>query len=379
MASLDLAGVDEATLSSLDRLILEVAGVGVVGGAAPDLVVVSEDPTGDLVRAAAGAGAVVIFADPDYARCQAAAAPGARVVGDTRLDEYLAQVAGGEAAEATAAAATESAAEPGGRAVVIGRAPKSLRRLDYVARSVAGAGFAEARLVLGGNNKHLARSMNDTLAESFEHVAASRGRGKFRCLVASGPREVRYEPLQSDGLVAFGGVFSGAKPDRGGELLRSCLPPAGLGIFLDLGCGNGSVSRGLAGGAGASSAGGAAVAGAATAVAATDSDVDAVLSARAAGVEASWDDAGSRLPDASFDTIALNPPFHDGTAVDATLVQHLLDASARLLAPGGALYLVHNSHLRYRPEVERRFASVDQVARDRTFTVLRAAKARSHR
>ena len=147
-------------------------------------------------------------------------------------------------------------------------------------------------------------------------------------------------------------MFSGAKPDRGGELLRSCLP-ANPGRLLDFGCGNGSVSRGLGG-------------------VATDADADAVLSARAIGLEVTWDDAGSRFADGSFDTIALNPPFHDGNAVDATLVQRLLDASKRMLAPGGALYMVHNSHLRYRPEVQRRFDSVEQVARDNTFTVLRA-------
>ncbi|WP_066525989.1 class I SAM-dependent methyltransferase [Corynebacterium bouchesdurhonense] len=291
-------------------------------------------------RAALAAGGPVVFLDPDYARSRAAAALGAEVAGDVRLDEYLAAASGS--------------------AIAVGEMPKSLARLDYLARSIAGAGYADVRVVLGGNNKHLSRGMNAVLGESFEDVAASLGRGKFRCLVASGPREVSYEPAQGDGLVGVGGVFSGAKPDRGGELLRSCLPPAPeLGRFLDLGCGNGSVSRGL-------------VAGGAALVAATDSDADAVLSARAIGLDATWDDAGSHLPDASFDTIALNPPFHDGTAVDATLVQHLLDASARLLAPGGELYLVHNSHLRYRGEVERRFSSVQQVERDKTFTVLRA-------
>lgn len=346
-------------MSALDRLVLEVAGVGAVGETAPGLVIVSEDPAGDLSRAALACGADVVFADPDYARCQAAAALGARVVGDRRLDDFLAEVA----------------AETGGPALVIGRAPKSLRRLDYVARSVAGADFAGARVVLGGNNKHLSRSMNDTLGESFARVAASRGRGKFRCLVASGPREVRYEPRVVGGRVAIGGVFSGAKPDRGGELLRSCLPADNLGRFLDLGCGNGSVSWGLAAGD-AASAEPAGAAGSGAAVTATDSDADAVLTARANGIEATWDDAGSRLPAGSFDTITLNPPFHDGTAVDATLVQHLLDASARMLAPDGSLYLVHNSHLRYRPEVERRFACVEQVARDRTFTVVRASGGR---
>ena len=232
--------------------------------------------------------------------------------------------------------------------------PKSLARLNYLARSIAGAGYHDVRVVLGANNKHLSRGMNAVLARSFTDVGASLGRGKFRCLVASGPREVSYEPTLGDGLVAVGGVFSGAKPDRGGELLRSCLP-AECGRLLDLGCGNGSVTRGLGG-------------------LATDADADAVLSARAIGLETTWDDAGSRWPDAFFDTIALNPPFHDGTTVDATLVQHLLDASVRLLAPGGSLYLVHNSHLRYRGEVERRFGAVEQVARDTTFTVLRAIR-----
>ena len=297
-------------------------------------VLICHDPTLDLTRAAVATCAPVLFLDTDYARSQEASAMGAEIAGDVRLDEFLAGATGS--------------------AVAVGEMPKSLARLDYLARSIAGAGFDDVRVVLGANNKHLARSMNTVLGESFTDVAASLGRGKFRCLVASGPREVAYAPLLGDGLVAVGGVFSGAKPDRGGELLRSCLP-AEPGRLLDLGCGNGSVTRGMGG-------------------VATDADADAVLSARAIGLEATWDDAGSRLPDASFDTIALTPPFHDGTTVDATLVQHLLDASVRLLAPGGALYVVHNSHLRYRGEVERRFASVEQIARDTTFTVLRATR-----
>lgn len=326
-------------MRALDQLIWDVAA-GEQGGW--DTTLICQDPTLDLTRTALAAGRPVVFLDSDYARSQAAAALGAQVAGDVRLDEYLAGASGS--------------------AIAVGEMPKSLARLDYLARSIAGAGYDEVRVVLGANNKHLSRGMNAVLGESFEDVSASLGRGKFRCLIASGPREVSYEPAHGDGLVAVGGVFSGAKPDRGGELLRASLPPAPeLGRFLDLGCGNGSVSRGLA-------------AGGATSAAATDSDADAVLSARAIGLDATWDDAGSGFADASFDTIALNPPFHDGTAVDATLVQHLLDASARLLAPGGALYLVHNSHLRYRGEVERRFTAVQQVARDKTFTVLRATR-----
>lgn len=316
-------------MRTLDSLIVDTA---LISASATTLI--CHDPTLDLTRTALAAGGPVVFLDSDYARSQEAAELGAAVAGDVRLDSFL--------------------AGSSGAAVAVGEMPKSLARLDYLARSIAGAGYTDVRVVLGANNKHLSRGMNAVLRESFDDVSASLGRGKFRCLTASGPREVAYEPVRGDGLIAIGGVFSGAKPDRGGELLRSCLP-AGPGRLLDLGCGNGSVTRGLGG-------------------VATDSDADAVLSARALDMDATWDDAGSRFPDASFDTIALNPPFHDGTTVDATLVQRLLDASVRLLAPGGSLYLVHNSHLRYRSEVERRFDSVEQVARDRTFTVLRATR-----
>lgn len=321
-------------MRTLDSLIWDTA----LADGLPDTLLICHDPTLDLTRQAVQAGPRVLFLDPDYARSQAAAALGAEIAGERRLDEFLVDAVAGAGARA---------------AVGLGEIPKSLARLDYLARVIAGAGFDSARLVLGANNKHLSRGMNTVLADSFDEVHGSRGRGKFRCLVASGPREVVYEPLESGGLVAFGGVFSGAKPDRGGELLRSCLPEE-PGRLLDFGCGNGSVSRGIAG------------------AVATDSDADAVLSARAIGLHTTWDDAGSQLSDAAFDTIALNPPFHEGTTIDATLVQHLLDAAKRLLAPGGALYVVHNSHLRYRGEVERRFAEVEQVDRDATFTVLRA-------
>ena len=315
-------------MRALDQLIVSVAGFEA------ETVLVCEDPTGELTSVAVASGKRVVFLDPDYARCRRATELGAVVAGDVRLDSFL--------------------AGSSGSAIALGAMPKSLARLDYVARSIAGAGFSDARLVLGANNKHLARSMNAVLGESFTEVAASLGRGKYRCLVASGPRPVTYEPVRGDGLVAVGGVFSGAAPDHGGELLRSVLP-AEPGRLLDLGCGNGSVTRGIAG------------------AVATDSSADAVLSARAIGLEATWDDSGSRFPDASFDTVALNPPFHEGTTVDATLVTGLLDASRRLLVPGGALYMVHNSHLRYRGEVERRFHAVEEIARDRRYTVLRAS------
>ena len=75
-----------------------------------------------------------------------------------------------------------------------------------------------------------------------------------------------------------------------------------------------------------------------------------------------------------MDLVLLNPPFHEGARIDMTLVQGLLDAAQRVLVDSGELLFVHNSHLRYRPALEARFASVNELHRDRMFTVLRAVK-----
>lgn len=359
--TLDLGAMEPHGTSeprALDRLILDTADAESTGFASADAIVVCDDPSGALTAAAAATDAAVACIDSDYTRAHAAHGAGARVAGvdgPMSADEFL---------------AAELGAKPGpfGTGIVaVGEMPKSLARLDYLARTVAGAAARngmEATLVLGGNNKHLARSMNDTLAESFAEVGASRGRGKFRCLVATGPRDVTYAPRTADRLTAFGGVFSGPKEDYGGKLLADELLAAhaahGVGRVLDLGCGNGSVVKRLRE--------------ADVQVSATDADADAVLSTRMITDDVTWDDAGSRLPSGSFDTVALNPPFHDRAGVDATLVQHLLDASVRLLSPSGQLFMVHNSHLRYRGEVEARFDHVGEVARNSKFTVLRALR-----
>src|SRR5699024_5487834 len=99
----------------------------------------------------------------------------------------------------------------------------------------------------------------------------------------------------------------------------------------------------------------------------SDDDIEAVVSTRAtlaaSGLEraaVTWDDSLSREADDSVDLVLLNPPFHDGPGIDPTLVQGLLDAAARVLRPGGQLWFVHNSALRYRGEVEARIGPVRQ-------------------
>ena len=177
--------------------------------------------------------------------------------------------------------------------------------------------------------------------------------------------EAREVPLRG-----VGGVFGGAGADAGSSLLLESLDrevaarrvelgenPGPMGkstgptgerpaasdstpCTVDLGCGNGLLTAYLC------------LAFPDSQVIASDDDIDAVFSTRATidalraaalgadvgkRVEVTWDDAVSSLPDRCADLVLLNPPFHDGTAVDATLVHGLLDAAARVLRPGGRI------------------------------------------
>ena len=110
---------------------------------------------------------------------------------------------------------------------------------------------------------------------------------------------------------------------------------------------------------------------------ASDQSAAAVASARAtaeangvaARVTVARDDALSSRPDASASFIALNPPFHSGAALTGLIAERLFADAARVLRPGGELWCVWNSPLRYRPTLERLVGPTRQLARDPRFTV----------
>ena len=77
----------------------------------------------------------------------------------------------------------------------------------------------------------------------------------------------------------------------------------------------------------------------------------------------------SSLPDGSAGLVLLNPPFHLGAAVHAGAGIKLIEAAARVLAPGGELWTVFNSHLRYQPVLERLVGATREAGRNPKFTV----------
>ena len=112
-------------------------------------------------------------------------------------------------------------------------------------------------------------------------------------------------------------------------------------------------------------------------VLATDQSAVAVASARATidanalaeRVTVVRADGLSGQADDSADLILLNPPFHIGASVHAGLAEKLFIDAARVLAPGGELWTVWNTHLGYRPMLTRIVGSTRQVGRNTKFTV----------
>ncbi len=262
--------------------------------------------------------------------------------------------------------------------VVLVRLPRSLEALGDIAGLIAAHAAPDVVVFAGGRIKHMSLGMNDVLREHFDTVDVSHARQKSRVLIARGPHDGRdAEPSagrlrigDTDVEVrAFGGVFAGATLDIGTRLLLDNLPDAIPGHTddpaIDLACGNGIVGATLA------------LRHPELRVYASDESAAAVASARATAtangiadrMTVVRDDALSTLPDASASFIALNPPFHRGAAIDETIARHLFADAARVLRPGGELWTVWNSALRYRPSLEKLVGSTRQIARTPKFTV----------
>lgn len=87
-----------------------------------------------------------------------------------------------------------------------------------------------------------------------------------------------------------------------------------------------------------------------------------------------WCDVTALPPDATFDRVICNPPFHASRKADPALGQAFLRVAASLLTSGGALWLVANRQLPYESTLEQSFAQVERVAQDARFKLFRAAR-----
>lgn len=261
-----------------------------------------------------------------------------------------------------------------GADLVLLQLPRTLAELEEISDAVARYAPAGAVLLAGGRVKHMSLGMNAVLGKYFAKVQPQLARQKSRLLIASDllraegtpPYPVTDHNAELDlDICAHGAVFAGTRLDIGTRFLLTFLPeiPA-VARAVDLGCGTGILAAMYARrNPGAE-------------VLATDRSAAAVASAGAtaranglAGITAVQDDAMSTLPAGSVDLILLNPPFHLGSSVHAGAGLKLFEAAGRVLAPGGQLWTVYNSHLRYGPALERLVGPTTVKGRNPKFTV----------
>jgi 16S rRNA (guanine1207-N2)-methyltransferase len=260
--------------------------------------------------------------------------------------------------------------------LVLLRLPKSLAALDHVARMIASTAPSGVIVVAGGRLKYMSIGMNDVLRRSFVRLDVSRARQKSRVLIAREPLAVnsraaiRIHDSDLDLWVgAVGGVFAGASIDMGTRALISVFDELpGYRNAIDFGCGTGVLAaelkrRAPAARVVATDVSAVAVASAQDTAAANDLDIEVVR-----------DDGLSSQPDAAADLIVLNPPFHDGGAVSLDAALAMFAEARRVLAPGGQLWTVWNSHLGYIGALVRIVGPTIQISRNAKFTVTASTK-----
>ncbi|WP_322893965.1 MULTISPECIES: class I SAM-dependent methyltransferase [unclassified Yoonia] len=178
---------------------------------------------------------------------------------------------------------------------------------------------------------------------------------------AAGPPE-----KGAHGLYTAAGVFSDGAVDAGSALLAAALPPKLPKRMADLGAGWGYLAQ---------------------AVLTRDSVVSLdLIEAEAQSLACArlnvtdpravfhWADALQFSAKPAYDGIVMNPPFHTGRAADAGLGRAFIAAAARLLTPGGKLWMVANRHLPYETTMAEHFRNVDIIGGNGAFKVFHATK-----
>ncbi|MGJ3191269.1 class I SAM-dependent methyltransferase [Paenarthrobacter sp. FR1] len=345
-----------------DRLLLETAG-GLVGPET-EIVVIGDRYGALTLGALVGLGVEHVRVNQDLSTGRRALQRNAATAG--LEGRYIEHELGRELLE--------------GASLILLQLPKSLAELEEIADAVARFAPPHAVLLGGGRVKHMSVGMNAVLEKYFSTLQPQLARQKSRVLVAKNPQPVAgpapfpmVQSLPELGLTvqAHGAVFSGARLDIGTRYLLTFLdrmPPSQNTV--DLGCGTGILAAMYA------------RRNPTARVIATDQSAAAVASARGTAaanglgerITVLHDDAMSTLDAGSADLILLNPPFHVGTSVHAGAALKMFEAAARVLAPGGELWTVYNSHLQYRAALERLIGPTVEEGRNPKFTVTRSRK-----
>ncbi len=263
--------------------------------------------------------------------------------------------------------------------VAIINAPKGREVGRRLIRSAIRALRVGGRLYIGGANRGGVKSLIDDASDLIGSMNVIKIKAAHRVAVGvyRSPIDLGDDPEftehtvtvrdQAWRYVSCSGVFAWDRLDDGSRVLIDTLQLKPTDSVLDLGCGSGLI--GLVG---------AALADRVVSVDASALAVEATRRTyeinRVAKAEVLISDCGSAVFDRTFDVVVTNPPFHQGVGTEYAVARQFVIDAARVLKPGGTLWLVANRFLRYEREMADRFADVHVAYEDNRFRVMKAVK-----
>ena len=171
---------------------------------------------------------------------------------------------------------------------------------------------------------------------------------------------------KAHGYVTTVGIFSADSVDEGSALLAKALPPKLPRRVADLGAGWGFLATAILDRDGVQ---------ALDLVEADSAALDcARLNITDERVQFVWADATAHDPEHRYDAIVMNPPFHSGRESEPALGRNFIDAAARMLSPGGHLWMVANRHLPYETRLREQFKTVEELPGSGAFKLFHASR-----
>lgn len=220
---------------------------------------------------------------------------------------------------------------------------------------------------LGGKRyaKLLDENFDVIFAESKNHcrIAAIKRPAQLPDIVTKWREGARAQLVAGADLLSLPGTFSHGRVDTGSALLLQHLP-ALTGHVADFGGGWGLLSQQATKSA--------------ARVDLFEADYNAIQMAKRnlgeKNIQYFWHDILSEKIAGKYDTVIMNPPFHDLADANPEIGRGFIERAAESLKNGGQLWMVANTHLPYEEILKNAFKTVTPVVREKGFKVLCAVK-----
>lgn len=246
--------------------------------------------------------------------------------------------------------------------------PKSLELFELFLSHFVKNSNKDATLYCGFMTRNFTKQLLEIGAEYFDEVEQSLSKKKARVLILRKPKVVSEKTMIKS--IEFGeseikqyyGVFSSRHIDYATQfLIENLEPPEEVKSVLDLASGNGIIAKEVQ-----------KLFPDANIALVDDSQLaieSSKLNVKGENVSFFHNNNLEDIPSNSLDYVVSNPPFHVEYEIDISLPLRLFRAVEKKLVNEGKFQLVANSHLNYKPHLEKIFKRVSVVFDNDKFVV----------